>query len=877
MILPKNEIRKFKLGKLTNKIKFALSEDDKIDKTYISFVIKAGSFFDPKEYQGLAHFLEHMIFLGSSKYPKENYFDKKLKQYGGWSNAYTDTFETVYYFCVQSNNIEEILDIFTMLMIDPLFDLNSVNREINAINSEHMKNINNDGWRIYQIIKNISDKNSQINKFSTGNLQTLKKDNVRNEMIKFYKKYYVSENMTLSIISPLCINKLFSLVEKYFGKIKYKKSKNIDMLEKIKKPFYNLHKKAYHIIPSSNITRIMFIWEVPTKFHFFDTQIWSIIGEVIQNETKTNIEAFLKKNGLIKSLNIIYRDYGIFGITIDIVDICIKKITKIFQYLKYYLDEIKKYNWKKIAEYYQKKYKILFNYGSRINSTELAELFALNLQYYPLNNFYSGTFLINKINETKILEQLDYLDLNNSIQLFIYDINKKENFMKDKYYNTLYKKTKWINIDDKLKFEINISFDNPYYEIKPLVYKNLDEYEIPFLINKRQWYGAVSKFKESTVYSQLFFTLHSYFDTPINYLITDITCSIINYYIEQKFIQAGEVGYSTKIVSNPYNSYITVIFSGLNDKLNYYILQVLDYIRTIEIEDIIIESQIKKFKQILENINKLTPWKYINILNRNNIYKYSYDVKILQEEIVKIKNNQIKIFSKNIFKKSSLTTITYGNIKKNQILKYDMFKNNLKQIEYKKLPVKKIVSKTYIHPNIEEKNNLTELIYYIGFFNPKNIIKLLILTTIMEQNFYNTLRTQEQLGYLVSCFISRYDEHYYLNQKIQSDKSCEFIKERILNFNKLFLNKLKKMTKIKFNIWKKTVKEQLLEKVSNTSNLYYKYLNEIKRKKYLFNRNHILVQNLKKITLDDIIYFYQNNIIDMSPIIYKIKVQNVID
>jgi len=208
MILPKNEIRKFKLGKLTNKIKFALSEDDKIDKTYISFVIKAGSFFDPKEYQGLAHFLEHMIFLGSSKYPKENYFDKKLKQYGGWSNAYTDTFETVYYFCVQSNNIEEILDIFTMLMIDPLFDLNSVNREINAINSEHMKNINNDGWRIYQIIKNISDKNSQINKFSTGNLQTLKKDNVRNEMIKFYKKYYVSENMTLSIISPLCINKL---------------------------------------------------------------------------------------------------------------------------------------------------------------------------------------------------------------------------------------------------------------------------------------------------------------------------------------------------------------------------------------------------------------------------------------------------------------------------------------------------------------------------------------------------------------------------------------------------------------------------------------------------------------------------------------------
>ena len=146
MLVPQNELRKFYSNKLSNNIKYTLIEDKNIEDTTVNVSIKVGYFSEPKNYNGLAHFLEHMLFLGSKKYPIENYFDSKLKSYGGFSNAYTSLFETVYYFNVLSKHFEEILDIFSRFFIDPLFDKKSVEREINAIDSEHLKNINNDGW-----------------------------------------------------------------------------------------------------------------------------------------------------------------------------------------------------------------------------------------------------------------------------------------------------------------------------------------------------------------------------------------------------------------------------------------------------------------------------------------------------------------------------------------------------------------------------------------------------------------------------------------------------------------------------------------------------------------------------------------------------------
>ena len=150
-----NEI-KFNSSQLENGIKYIIVNDSNLKKSYVTVSVNTGSHLNPKDNE-LAKFLEHQLFMGSKKYPYENHYHNRLNELGGSSNASTDAstdkMETVYYFSVCDDGLNEILDIFSRFFIDPLFDLDSVSREINGVrrvstttalkrvDSEHTKNI----------------------------------------------------------------------------------------------------------------------------------------------------------------------------------------------------------------------------------------------------------------------------------------------------------------------------------------------------------------------------------------------------------------------------------------------------------------------------------------------------------------------------------------------------------------------------------------------------------------------------------------------------------------------------------------------------------------------------------------------------------------
>ena len=75
-----------------------------LKKSAASMCIEVGSYSDPEDLQGLAHFLEHMVFMGSKKYPAENEFDKFVTEHGGVNNAYTADEVTNFYFDITRKN-----------------------------------------------------------------------------------------------------------------------------------------------------------------------------------------------------------------------------------------------------------------------------------------------------------------------------------------------------------------------------------------------------------------------------------------------------------------------------------------------------------------------------------------------------------------------------------------------------------------------------------------------------------------------------------------------------------------------------------------------------------------------------------------------------
>lgn len=86
---PQIDKKEYKYLELPNGLKVMIVYDEKAQKAEAALNVHAGSWNDPQEYPGLAHFLEHMLFQGSVTYPQKGYFQRFVAEHGGNTNAYT--------------------------------------------------------------------------------------------------------------------------------------------------------------------------------------------------------------------------------------------------------------------------------------------------------------------------------------------------------------------------------------------------------------------------------------------------------------------------------------------------------------------------------------------------------------------------------------------------------------------------------------------------------------------------------------------------------------------------------------------------------------------------------------------------------------------
>jgi len=160
--------------------------------------------------------------MGTKKYPNQNDYSSYITSNSGMNNAYTAYLDTNYFFDCSNSAFEGALDRFAQFFICPLMDETCVDKEINAVDSEHNKNLMSDNWRQFQLFRSTSLPDHPFNKFGTGSLATLKHPSIREDLLKFYDTYYSSNIMKLVVYSNKEIQTLQSLVEKLFSNVKNK-------------------------------------------------------------------------------------------------------------------------------------------------------------------------------------------------------------------------------------------------------------------------------------------------------------------------------------------------------------------------------------------------------------------------------------------------------------------------------------------------------------------------------------------------------------------------------------------------------------------------------------------------------------------------------
>ena len=148
-----NDQRDYRHIKLKNKLDVLLISDPEAETSAASLDVYVGSYQNPADREGLVHFLEHMLFLGTSDYPVPGEYQTFISEHGGSHNAGTGLENTNYFFDINSDYLEQALDRFAPFFSSPNFDAKYVDRERNAVESEYRLKIKDDGRRQWEVLQ----------------------------------------------------------------------------------------------------------------------------------------------------------------------------------------------------------------------------------------------------------------------------------------------------------------------------------------------------------------------------------------------------------------------------------------------------------------------------------------------------------------------------------------------------------------------------------------------------------------------------------------------------------------------------------------------------------------------------------------------------
>ena len=289
---------------------------------------KLGSLSDPKEFPGLAHFLEHMLFMGTETNPNEDAYSEYLSTNNGYSNAYTDLEETNYYFSVDSTALNGALDLFAGFFTCPLLKADGVYREMNAVNNEHQKNLQNDGWRLFQMLKDSSNPKYPFHNFGTGDLATLNKTGVREALVNFHQTYYSANIMTLVIYGSEPIEALSNYVYEKFGNIRNNNRKVPSWSPELPFPVQFKGRRRF-IIPVTDMNVVSLIWSLKSTQYDYLYDPIGYVTSFINNKMQGSLSSILYKKGYTIDISASVEDntdFALFQIDIKLTPLGLKEV-----------------------------------------------------------------------------------------------------------------------------------------------------------------------------------------------------------------------------------------------------------------------------------------------------------------------------------------------------------------------------------------------------------------------------------------------------------------------------------------------------------------------------------------------------------------------
>ena len=412
-----NDQREYRYVVLPNNLRALLIHAPDSDRAAAAVSVARGSDHDPEERPGLAHFVEHMLFIATDKYPEIDGYAEFIRKHGGGRNAYTATDHTTYYFTIEPEYLPEALDRLAQFFIAPRFDPDYVEREKRAVQAEYQLQLKQDNWRGNAVHKRLFNPAHPTSRFNIGSLETLADAGV-DEVRAFFEANYSADTITLAVLGPYDLDALETLVDERFGAVVDRglgsPAANPPLYEKASLP------ASYAWQSMRDTRRLVVRFPTPPLRPHYRIKPARYLASLIGHEGPGSLHDLLSERGWIQGLSAgryVYDDRNAeFYVSATLTEAGWPHLDEIVDLLYAWIDFVRRHGieaWRygEAARIRQ----LRFRFKEESSPTTAVIDAAERLAEYPSEDVLRAPYLMESFDEALIRRYADHLDPENSL------------------------------------------------------------------------------------------------------------------------------------------------------------------------------------------------------------------------------------------------------------------------------------------------------------------------------------------------------------------------------------------------------------------------------------------------------------------------------
>lgn len=920
---PDTHAREYSFLQLDNGLKAIIGSDPACDKAGAGLCVNVGMCHERKDLPGLAHFLEHMLFTGTTKYPKEGEYHEFIQQNGGAANAYTACYFTNYMFEIKPEALVETLDRFAGFFTEPLLTRDCTEREINAVDSEYQAGLTSPWWR-YVGILNMSANPDHPFHVAVGNNKVLLEDpkergiDLYEEMKQLYDSTYSANGMTLCVFGKEPTAQMEEILREKFGSVRNKGLKMpIGDTVSDKPPFVPAE---WHQLllqnPVQDVKDLTFSWVIPYQAPFWRLKPAEYISHLLGHEGKGSIIAALKQQGLISACSAgnggwLEGAFSLLNVTFELTEKGLDAVEEIGRYLFAYLGMLQKSApEKRIFEEARRLSEIRFKFKEDASPFQLCPDIALSLQKFPPSEALSGNIIHYEFDPDAITQLLTKLTLTSVRVQFQAKSLAERCTQKDTSYGSPMElcaiDQRWLDswatvlkVDGTLeesreiatKMGLHLPPPNPFIpEDLSLKTAPSDNQVVPQLVTfKEPDVQAVSIFhRQDDLFQQpkaqvTFYIYSPYFQRDAaSYLKTTLWSQCVEEALQEYAYDAqiAGVGYSLQLSGGS----LKLVLAGFNDKLHVLLEAVTQKMVSMSsVPDHIFSIIMDTFTDDLRNQAyhsqpiQQASMRFEDLLNRGS----SFPVLELLEILPQIQRSDLDNLCQNFFVEGShVEALTLGNLTVENVKHLSQklvtglkLSKPLKSLPYRAeaqfpdgITLWKLDSVDVDDPNhaVMMKLQLPEGL--------EDEMQLMLLDKVLSAKFFEILRTQQQLGYIVQMAGTVSLKFPTLIALAQTEFPPDYVRGCIAKFMAEHFEFIQKsLTEDEFKVCQNGLISQLRMKPKNLREEARRFARQLNERSFDFARRERGARFVEQTTLEQFRSYVTETVMKAPQIYVQIK------